>query len=95
MSIASIMKNKPNNITSLIKRKHLKKAKEILNEEFELIESSDNDPDFDSIHEKVRGGFFKTLEGNKHIKYPDGKYTIFGIDEDGNDYLEILDIDED
>lgn len=44
------MKTKPNNVTSLIKRKHLKKAKEILNEEFELIESSDNDPDFDSIH---------------------------------------------
>jgi ABC-type dipeptide/oligopeptide/nickel transport system permease subunit len=29
------------------------------------------------------------------IKYPDGKYTIFGTDENGNDYFEILDIDED
>lgn len=61
MSIASIMKNKPNNVTSLIKRKYLKKAKEILNEEFELIGSSDNDPDFDSIHEKVEVDFLKHL----------------------------------
>ena len=36
-------------------------------------------------------GFFKTLKGNAHIKYPDGKYTVYGTDENGNDYFEILD----
>ena len=85
------MTNKPNNVTSLIKKRDINKAKEILEKEFELIDSSDNDPDYDSIHAKVRGGFFKTLEGNAHIKYPDGKYTVYGTDENGNDYLEILD----
>lgn len=39
----------------------------------------------------MRGGFFKTLEGNAHIKYPEGKYSVFGTDEYGNDYFEILD----
>ena len=85
------MKNKPTNITSLIKKRDINNAKEILEKEFELIDSSDNDPDCDSIHAKVRGGFFKTLKGNAHIKYPDGKYTVYGTDENGNDYFEILD----
>ena len=85
------MKNKPTNIISLIKKRDINKAKEILEKEFELIDSSDNDPDYDSIHAKVRGGFFKTLEGNAHIKYPDGKYTVFGTDENGNDYFEVID----
>ena len=82
------------NVTSLIKKRDINKAKEILEKEFELIDSSDNDPDYDSIHAKVRGGFFKTLEGNAHIKYPDGKYTVFGTDENGNDYFEMLDEDD-
>ena len=88
------MKNKSSNITSFIKKRHIKKAKEILEKEFELIDlidSADNDQDYDKIHAKVRGGFFKTLEGNAHIKYPEGKYSVFGTDENGNDYLEILD----
>ena len=85
------MTNKPNNVTSLIKKRDLKKAKEILYKEFELIGSSDNDPDYDSIYANVRGGFFKTLEENAHIKYPEGKYTVYGTDENGNDYFEILD----
>ena len=51
------MTNKPNNVTSLIKKRDLKKAKEILYKEFELIGSSDNDPDYDSIYANVRGGF--------------------------------------
>ena len=88
------MKNKPTNIISLIKKRDINKAKEILEKEFELIDSSDNDPDYDSIHAKVRGGFFKTLEGNAHIKYPDGKYTVYGTDENGNHYFEILDEDD-
>ena len=88
------MKNKPTNIISLIKKRDINKAKEILEKEFELIDSSDNDPDYDSIHAKVRSGFFKTLEGNAHIKYPDGKYTVYGTDENGNDYFEILDEDD-
>ncbi len=88
------MKNKPTNVTSLIKKRDINKAKEILEKEFELIDSSDNDPDYDSIHAKVRGGFFKTLKGNAHIKYPDGKYTVYGTDENGNDYFEILDEDD-
>tara|TARA_B100001559_G_scaffold264084_1_gene229751 strand:- start:2058 stop:2348 length:291 start_codon:yes stop_codon:yes gene_type:complete len=85
------MKNKPTNITSLIKKRDINNAKEILEKEFELIDLSDNDPDYDSIYAKVRGGFFKTLKGNAHIKYPDGKYTVYGTDENGNDYFEILD----
>ena len=88
------VKNKPNNISSFIKKRGIKKAKEILEKEFELIDlidSADNDPEYDSIHAKVRGGFFKTLEGNAHIKYPEGKYSVFGTDENGNDYFEILD----
>ena len=85
------MTNKPNNVTSLIKKRDLKKAKEILYKEFELIWSSDNDLDYDSIYANVRGGFFKTLEENAHIKYPEGKYTIYGTDENGKDYLEIVD----
>ena len=55
----------------------------------ELIGSSDNDLDYDSIYANVRGGFFKTLEENAHIKYPEGKYTIYGTDENGKDYFEI------
>ena len=55
------MKNKPTNITSLIKKRDINKAKEILEKEFELIDLSDNDPDYDSIHAKVRGGFLKHL----------------------------------
>ena len=85
------MKNKPTNVTSLIKKRDINKAKEILEKEFELIDSSDNDPDYDSIHTKVRGGFFKTLKRNAHIKYPDGKYTVYGTDENGKDYFEIVD----
>ena len=85
------MTNKPNNVTSLIKKRDLKKAKEILYKEFELIGLSDNDPDYDSIYANVRGGFFRTLEENAHIKYPEGKYTVYGTDENGNDYFEILD----
>ena len=88
------MINKPNNVTSLIKKRDLKKVKEILSKEFELIGSSDNDLDYDSIYANVRGGFFKTLEENAHIKYPEGKYTIYGTDENGKDYFEIVD-DED
>ena len=34
---------------------------------------------------------FKTLEENADIKYPEAKYTIFGTDENGKDYLEIVD----
>ena len=34
---------------------------------------------------------FKTLEENAHIKYPEGKYTIYGTDENGKDYFEIVD----
>lgn len=88
------MKNKLTNVTSLIKKRDIKRAKEILEKEFELIDlvdSAGNDPEYDSIHAKVRGGFFKTLEGNAHIKYPEGKYSVFGTDENGNDYFEILD----
>ena len=85
------MTNKPNNVISLIKKRDLKKAKEILYKEFELIGTSDNDPDYDSIYANVRCGFFKTLEENAHIKYPEGKYTVYGTDENGNDYFEILD----
>ena len=85
------MINKPNNVTSLIKIRDINKAKEILEKEFELIGSSDNDLDYDSIYASVRGGFFKTLEENAHIKYPEGKYTIYGTDENGKDYFEILD----
>ena len=85
------MTDKSNNVTSFTKKRDLKKAKEILYKEFELIGSSDNDPDYDLIYANVRGGFFKTLEGNAHIKYPDGKYTIYGTDENGNDYFKILD----
>ena len=88
------MINKPNNVTSLIKIRDINKAKEILEKEFELIGSSDNDLDYDSIYASVRGGFFKTLEENAHIKYPDGKYTVYGTDENGNDYFEILDEDD-
>ena len=88
------MTNKPNNVTILIKKRDLKKVKEILSKEFELIGSSDNDLDYDSIYASVRGGFFKTLEENAHIKYPDGKYTVYGTDENGNDYFEILDEDD-
>ena len=88
------MKNKLTNVTSLIKKRDINKAKEILEKEFELIDSSDNDPDYDSIHAKVRGGFFKTLEENAHIKYQDGKYTIYGTDENGKDYFEIVDEDD-
>ena len=36
------MTNKPNNVTSLIKKRDLKKAKEILYKEFELIGLSDS-----------------------------------------------------
>ena len=88
------VKNKPTNVTSFVKKRHIKKAKEILEKEFELIDlidSAGNDSDYDSTHAKVRGGFFKTLEGNAHIKYPEGKYTVFGTDENGNDYLEVID----
>ena len=85
------MMDKSNNVTSFTKKSDLKKAKEILYKEFELIGSSDNDPDYDSIYASVRGGFFKTLEENAHIKYPDGKYTIYGTDENGKDYFEIVD----
>ena len=41
--------------------------------------------------QSVRNGFFKTLEENAHIKYPEGKYTIYGTDENGKDYFEIVD----
>lgn len=61
------MTNKPSNITSFIKKRDIKIAKEILEKEFELmdlIDSAGNDPEYDLIHAKVRGGFFKTLEGN-------------------------------
>ena len=34
------MKNKPTNVTSLIKKRDINKAKEILEKEFELIDSS-------------------------------------------------------
>ena len=85
------MINKQNNVTNLIKIRDINKAKEILEKEFELIGSSDNDLDYDSIYASVRGGFFKTLEENAHIKYPEGKYTIYGTDENGKDYFEILD----
>ena len=85
------MINRTNNVASFTKKRDLKKAKEILYKEFELIGSSDNDLDYDSIYANVRGGFFKTLEENAHIKYPDGKYTIYGTDENGKDYFEILD----
>ena len=57
----------------------------------DLIDSAGNDPEYDSIHAKVRGGFFKTLEGNAHIKYPEGMYIVFGTDEIGNDYLDVID----
>ena len=85
------MMDKSNNVTSFTKKSDLKKAKEILYKEFELIGSSDNDSDYDSIYTNVRGGFFKTLEENAHIKYPEGKYTIYGTDENGKDYFEIVD----
>ena len=85
------MKCEPKNVTSFFKKRDLKIAKVILEKEFEIIDSSDNDPDYDSIHSKVRGGFFKILEGNAHIKYPEGKYSVFGTDENGNDYFEIYD----
>ncbi len=85
------MRDKSNNLTSFTKKRDLKKAKEILYKEFELIGSSDNDLDYDSIYENVRGGFFKTLEENAHKKYPEAKYTIYGTDENGKDYLEIVD----
>ena len=85
------MINRTNNVASFTKKRDLKKAKEILYKEFELIGSSDNDLDYDSIYANVRGGFFKTLEENEHIKYPEGKYTVYGTDENGNDYFEILD----
>ena len=49
------MTNKPNNVTSLIKKRDLKKAKEILYKEFELIGSSDNDPDYDSMYSDTLG----------------------------------------
>ena len=48
------MRDKSNNVTSFTKKRDLKKAKEILNKEFELIGSSDNDLDYDSIYENVR-----------------------------------------
>ena len=86
------MKHKHKNVTSFIKKRDIKIAKEILEKEFvliDLIDSADNDPEYDSIHAKVRGGFFKTLEGNAHIKYPEGKYSVFGTDENGNDYFEM------
>ena len=88
------MKYKPKNVTSFIKKRDIKIAKEILEKEFELIDlvdSAGNDPEYDSIYSKVRGGVFKTLEGNAHIKYPVGKYSIFGTDENGNDYFEVID----
>ena len=85
------MINRSNNVVSFTKKRDLKKAKKILYKEFELIGSSDNDLDYDSIYENVRGGFFKTLEENAHIKYPEGKYTIYGTDENGKDYFEIVD----
>ena len=85
------MTDKSNNVTSFTKKRDLKKVKEILYKEFELIGSSDNDLDYDSIYANVRGGFFKTLEENAHIKYPEGKYTIYGTDENGKDYFEIVD----
>ena len=85
------MTDKSNNVTSFTKKSDLKKAKEILYKEFELIRSSDNDPDYDSIYASVRGGFFKTLKENAHIKYPEGKYTIYGTDENGKDYFELVD----
>ncbi len=85
------MKNKTYNITSLIKKRDITKAKEILEKELKLIDSADNDPDCDSIRANVRGGFIKTLEGNAHVPYPEGKFTVFGTDENGNDYFEILD----
>lgn len=53
------MTNKPSNITSFIKKRDIKKAKEILEKEFELIDLIDsvgNDPEYDSIQAKVRGG---------------------------------------
>ena len=55
------MTDKSNNVTSFTKKRVLKKAKEILYKEFELIGSSDNDLDYDSIYENVRGGFLKHL----------------------------------
>ena len=85
------MINRTNNVASFTKKRDLKKAIEILYKEFELIGSSDNDPDYDSIYANVRGGFFRTLEENAHIKYPEGKYTVYGTDENRNDYFEILD----
>ena len=88
------MINRSNNVASFTKKRDLKKAKKILYKEFELIGSSDNDPDYDSIHASVRGGFFKTLKENAHIKYPEGKYTIYGTDENGIDYFEIVDEDD-
>ena len=51
------MMDKSNNVTSFTKKSDLKKAKEILYKEFELIGSSDNDLDYDSIYANVRGGF--------------------------------------
>ena len=88
------MINRTNNVASFTKKRDLKKAKEILYKEFELIGLSDNDLDYDSIYKNVRGSFFKTLEENAHIKYPEGRYTIYGTDENGKDYFEIVD-DED
>ena len=51
------MINRSNNVASFTKKRDLKKAKEILYKEFELIGSSDNDLDYDSIYANVRGGF--------------------------------------
>ena len=85
------MKHKPKNVTSFIKKRELKIAKEILEKEIELIDSADNEPDCDSIRANVRGGFIKTFEENAHIPYPEGKFPVFGTDENGNDYFEILD----
>ena len=56
------MKHKPKNVTSFIKKRDLKIAKEILEKEIDLIVSADNDPDCDSIRANVRGGFVKTFE---------------------------------
>ena len=39
---------------------------------------------------KLRGAIFKTLEENADIKYPEVNHTIFGTDENGKDYLEIV-----
>ena len=45
--MGTCVKNKPNNISSFVKKRHIKKAKEILEKEFELIDlidSAGNDP---------------------------------------------------